>query len=979
VWSVFLIVSLLLALSGCGSDSSNTDLTAVGGGGSSTTAATAPTPTPSGGAMALTVQFAPSAGARKIAQAGAGLSAAASLLIVHVLDPATGQDLPGSPLQVRHTAGDTAPLTVDFSGPAGTYFVLVQALDASGATLDFGRQSVAIVSGQTTSASIDTPLTLQTIAVTPPSVSLAVGTAQAFHATAAFSDASTLDVSSLATWTSSDRSVAIDGSGNATAVASGTATITAAYAGVQGSASATVKSGSVTATGLSVSPSAPTVSIQGTQQMTATATFSDGTTQDVTTVATWSSSAPTVASVSATGLVNGLSAGTSDIGAAFQQVHGSTPVTVTAATLQSIAVTPATPTINQGQTQQFVAIGTYSDASTRDLSTQATWASSNTGVATISSTGLATSAGPGGTTDITAALDSVTSPPATLTVNVVPGAVWQVLSTSDYPVSATVGNGTIVAVGGSGVFNSLVSTDGATWTPYQTAVQSGGTGVAFGNNLFVAVTGDGFILTSSDGRSWTKNAFSAGAGLYGVCYDGVRFVAVGASGTVATSTDGTTWTLQDSGFVNDLTAVSGHGGTAVAATFGGVIASTDGVNWTFHSDGVSRPLNGIGYYPNGSEFVAVGDVGTVVTSPDGVNWTSQTPGTTASFYAVTTSGTTLVVAGASGFYATSPDGTTFTASQTAANPDPNNFLIQALAALNGKVVALGRDIVANARIDTTSDLSTWTNIYYRYFTMGTGSHGIATNGTVITASGFRQIFTSPDGVTWTAPMTATGSAQVNAIAFANGTFLASEANGNVLLSADGTTWTEHATTTAQSQNGVAFGAGLWVAVGGSGTHQSSADGQTWSAHAPIGGDLYGVAYDGTRFIAVGDMGVILTSPDGIAWTGQSSGTTQQLFGVAALNGTIVVVGDGIILHSTDGVTWTAATGFDPSIRFVDAAAGDGSFVAVGSQGQIWRSADGATWSAAISNCGQFMTSATYDSTNQRFLSLGTAATVVVSP
>ena len=55
-----------------------------------------------------------------------------------------------------------------------------------------------------------------------------------------------------------------------------------------------------------------------------------------------------------------------------------------APTLQSIAVTPTNPrTILMGATQQFTATGTYSDSSTQNLTGQATWASSNTSVATV--------------------------------------------------------------------------------------------------------------------------------------------------------------------------------------------------------------------------------------------------------------------------------------------------------------------------------------------------------------------------------------------------------------------------------------------------------------------------------------------------------------------------------------------------------------------------------------------------------------------
>ena len=76
----------------------------------------------------------------------------------------------------------------------------------------------------------------------------------------------------------------------------------------------------------------------------------------------------------------------------------STNTTVSAANtvmLQSLFVTPANPSVAQGQTQQLTATGTYSDSSTRNLSSQVTWSSSNTGVATVSNTGRVTAVSSG--------------------------------------------------------------------------------------------------------------------------------------------------------------------------------------------------------------------------------------------------------------------------------------------------------------------------------------------------------------------------------------------------------------------------------------------------------------------------------------------------------------------------------------------------------------------------------------------------------
>jgi hypothetical protein len=91
-------------------------------------------------------------------------------------------------------------------------------------------------------------------------------------------------------------------------------------------------------------------------------------------------------------------------------------VTTVAVTLQSVAITPGAPSVAIGKTQQFTATGTYSDGSTKDLTTSVTWTSSNTGFATIGAgTGLATGVA-AGITQIKAMLGSVVSPNDALTV-----------------------------------------------------------------------------------------------------------------------------------------------------------------------------------------------------------------------------------------------------------------------------------------------------------------------------------------------------------------------------------------------------------------------------------------------------------------------------------------------------------------------------------------------------------------------------------
>jgi hypothetical protein len=78
------------------------------------------------------------------------------------------------------------------------------------------------------------------------------------------------------------------------------------------------------------------------------------------------------------------------------------------ATLVSITVTPNYPIVFSGDTQQFGATGNYSDGSTQDLTNTATWASSDTTVATFDAAGLASTV-LAGTINVTASYNGLVS------------------------------------------------------------------------------------------------------------------------------------------------------------------------------------------------------------------------------------------------------------------------------------------------------------------------------------------------------------------------------------------------------------------------------------------------------------------------------------------------------------------------------------------------------------------------------------------
>ena len=231
-------------------------------------------------------------------------------------------------------------------------------------------------------------VTLQSIVVKPTLPSIGVGSTQQFEAIGTYSDGRTRDITAYVTWASNNSVVAsITSAGLATAVSAGQTTISAILSGITGSTTLTITNTLPTLQSIAITPNAPTLVVGGAQQFTATGTYSNGSTKNLTQSVTWTSSASGVAIITSDGLATAVNTGTTTIKAKSGGIESTTVLTV-GATLQSIAVTPASSTLSVGGTQQFTATSTYSDGTTRDITASVAWSSSMAGVATINSSGL---------------------------------------------------------------------------------------------------------------------------------------------------------------------------------------------------------------------------------------------------------------------------------------------------------------------------------------------------------------------------------------------------------------------------------------------------------------------------------------------------------------------------------------------------------------------------------------------------------------
>jgi uncharacterized protein YjdB len=257
-----------------------------------------------------------------------------------------------------------------------------------------------------------TEVALVSLEISPLNPIVAKGGALRFTATGIFSDDSTQDLTAQSDWSSSDAGVAsfqtpADKS-LATAVGIGSATITVAHDTFQDSTTMTVTK--ETLKKVTVTPAGRSLPLGATLQFTATGEYSDASTQDVTAVAEWTSSAPDIASIDneagKKGQSKALQKGQTTITAAVGAIQGSTNLTVTDATAVKITVTPPAPSIAASETVQFTATGEFSDGSTGDVTSRAAWASSDSSVAAPDAVTKGLVKGKkAGTAEITASLD----------------------------------------------------------------------------------------------------------------------------------------------------------------------------------------------------------------------------------------------------------------------------------------------------------------------------------------------------------------------------------------------------------------------------------------------------------------------------------------------------------------------------------------------------------------------------------------------
>jgi hypothetical protein len=351
---------------------------------------------------------------------------------------------------------------------------------------------------------------------------------------------STVRRSRMIRWSSSNSSiVSVSSSGTITGRAAGAATVTAR--GSNGSwsqfrisvVSTTTRTAPVVAV-VDIAVPSPTMTVAGTMTLTATAWDSAGVAITGRTVA-WSALG-TAVTVSSTGVVTAVAAGSGDVRATVDGVTAARTITVAAPTVASLTISPKTgATLAPGATRQFSTTATWSDLATRAVGVTYT----ATG-GTISSSGLYTAGqligsfmviancgcGRADTAAVSIAavvvpaqLTRLTISPKTATVNA--GATQQFAATANWstgatslpPIAYSATGGVVTSAGlwtapsTSGTYKVILAHSGGTLRDTATVTVQGTTVVAPPANGVAVVFSDDFesggFTTTQNGVRWT--------------------------------------------------------------------------------------------------------------------------------------------------------------------------------------------------------------------------------------------------------------------------------------------------------------------------------------------------------------------------------------------------------------------------------------------------------------------------------------------
>lgn len=283
-----------------------------------------------------------------------------------------------------------------------------------------------------------------------------------------------------------------------------------------------------------------------------------------------------------------------------------------------------------------------------------TWASANSGVASVSTSGLVTAVGPG-TVNITATVNGVVGTAVILVETAPLGVLWDesrliVAGPSNGPFGYT---GALFAASPTDLFTatngSLYRYNGSSWSKF--SQDAFGVEAMWGSGPN-EVLGVGQQMLKWNGTAWTELTAPTSQRYRAVWGSAPgAALAVGNGGVIA-SYNGTSWSSMPSPTTTDLLGVAGFGTNfAVAVGDGGTILTYNGTTWTPAISPTTATLLAV-WLSSPTSGYAVGVFGTVLRLT-GTTWTVE-PGFAGnpSIWAIWgSSPTNIFVAGSTGFLA----------------------------------------------------------------------------------------------------------------------------------------------------------------------------------------------------------------------------------------------------------------------------------------------------------------------------------------
>lgn len=239
------------------------------------------------------------------------------------------------------------------------------------------KSGTAVITGTYGSKSVSVDVSVDVakrVEATKTQVSLLLGGKETVKLTATFADGTTEDVTTATEWSSSNEQVADVINGAITGYSAGTATITASY----GTKSTTIAVDVDATAKLDANKEYIFLKLNGSEQLTLTATYPDGSTSPVKDSATWTTSDSSIAYVSK-GLITGVKSGTATITAKYSDKTVQVVVDVEVA--RHLDTTTEEISLSVGQSGSAILSATYANGTIEDVTSKATWSSSNESVA----------------------------------------------------------------------------------------------------------------------------------------------------------------------------------------------------------------------------------------------------------------------------------------------------------------------------------------------------------------------------------------------------------------------------------------------------------------------------------------------------------------------------------------------------------------------------------------------------------------------